>query len=283
MVNVPLTSMIGASDAIVLTKVKPVIIKKIESEKQMPAAGNATKLSTLSRQLSESAVRADHRDNSMSRNELGEFAKRVKGILIGDLYQANKAKHNREVPDTSDPELLERAKKATDFLTKKFAGDYTGENPFAGLSREQLTAIVYDEGGPYTVNERRAAWGASREIEQQWRSKTISDSWVEGATGGKTPNYFTEVLAHYRSLPLIEQAQYPEDYEAKLQAWLDDALSGDEKPEEDDFLTLVDIIAKTRKPEKKTEESDESTPAAEPKTNNLSPDASPTPAAVPRS
>ncbi|MGV8916943.1 MAG: hypothetical protein ACOH2R_03920 [Pseudomonas sp.] len=276
MINSIQTPVTGVSTGIPLTTSITAPAKQAETIKSVTSS-DIPKISTLSRQLSESVARADSRDNSMSRSELGEFAKKVKGVLIGDLYQANKAKHNQEVPDTSDPELLERAKKATDFLTRKFARDYTGENPFAGLSREQLTAIVYDEGGPYTVNERRAAWGASRELEQQWRSKTISDSWLEGATGGKTPNYFTEVLAHYRSLPLIEQAQYPENYEAKLQAWLDDALSGEEKPEEEDFLTLVDIIAKTHKPDKKAEESEDTNPASGSMKSQLKPAEAPAP------
>ncbi|MFP3449799.1 hypothetical protein SB765_33250, partial [Pseudomonas sp. SIMBA_067] len=31
-------------------------------------------------------------------------------------------------------------------------------NPFKGLVREQLSLIAHDEGGSFTINERRAAW-----------------------------------------------------------------------------------------------------------------------------
>jgi len=209
---------------------------------------------------------------------LGDYARRLKVQLIGDVYQANKAKHNREVPDTKDPELLARAREATDFLTSKFAGDNTAKNPFTGLSREQLNVIVYDDAGPYTVNERRAAWSASQKIEQEWRSKVLAAAWIESShTDGKAPVFFTEVLAHYKSLPLIEQALYPDDYEASLQANIDRA-NGAPEQEEEHFLTLVQILSRIQKPEKDTGSVD-----PEIKTNNLSPNACPTPAAAPRS
>ncbi|MGV8916944.1 MAG: hypothetical protein ACOH2R_03925 [Pseudomonas sp.] len=280
MINSIQTPVTGVSTGIPLTTSITAPAKQAETIKSVTSS-DTPKISTLSRQLSESVARADSREKSMSRSQLGDFAKRVNREILHVIDDVSKITKNQKKPDTNDPELLERDRQATDFLIKKFSGDNTGKNPFSGLSREQLTVILYDEGGPFSVNERRAAWCASEHMEQQWSGKVFADGWAERATGGKTPNYFTEVLAHYRSLPLIEQAQYPEDYEAKLQAWLDDALSSEEKPEEEDFLSLVDIIAKTHKPDKKAEESDETKPAADVTTNSLSPDACPTPADVP--
>lgn len=278
MINTTPASMVGSSMG--TTEIKPVSssIKETETTRSSDTSPDTAKISALSRQLSESAARAEKRDNNMSRSQLGDLARKLKNQFIGDIYQANKAKHNLEVPDTKDPELLQRARQATEFLTRKFAGDYTGKNPFTGLSREQLNLIVYDDAGPYTVNERRVAWGASQDFEQEWRTKVLAEAQVESAgNGGKVPAFYTEVLAHYQSLPLIEQAQYPEDYEASLQARINEANGGQEQ-EEDRFLTLVEILARVQKAEKDTDSADPDI-----KTNNLSPDASPTPAAAPRS
>lgn len=269
---------VGASVVVATTKSVSVPLQETGTPGVKTAPLESSKISTLSRQLSDSAERAEKRDNSLSRSELGDYARKLKVQLIGNVYQANKAKHNREIPDTKDPELLVRARQATDHLTSMFEGDNTVKNPFAGLSREQLNLIVYDEAGPYTVNERRAAWGASQKIEEAWRTKVVAAAWIESAhTDGKAPEFFTEVLAHYKSLPLIEQSLYPEDYEAGLQANIDKA-NGAPEQEEEHFLTLLQILARMRKPEKDTDSAD-----PEIKTSSLSPGACPTPAAVPRS
>lgn len=277
MINTISAPMTGALIETVAIKPVSSSIKGTDTTLSSDPSPDTAKISVLSRQLSESAARAEKRDNNMSRSQLGDLARKLNDQVVGDIYQANKATHNLEVPDTKDPELLERARQATEFLTLKFAGDYTGKNPFTGLSREQLNVIVYDDAGPYTVNERRAAWSASQSIEQEWRTKVLAAAQVESAgNGGKVPAFYTEVLAHYKSLPLIEQALYPNDYEASLQARVNEA--GGQQREEDRFLSLAEFLVQARMAEKQT-------PSTPPQftTNNLSPDASPTQAAVPRS
>jgi hypothetical protein len=277
MINTIPAPMTGASIETVAIKPVSSSIKGTDTTLSSDPSPDTAKIAALSRQLSESAARAEKRDNDMSRSQLGDLARKLKVQFIGDIYQANKARHNLEVPDTKDPELLERARQATEFLTRKFAGDYTGKNPFTGLSREQLNVIVYDDAGPYTVNERRAAWGASQNIEQEWRTKVLAAAQVESASNsGKVPAFYTEVLAHYKSLPLIEQAQYPNDYEASLQARINEA--GGQQQEEDRFLSLVEILARIPKAEMPTDSA-----GPDIKTSNLSPNTSPTQAAVPRS
>jgi hypothetical protein len=39
-----------------------------------------------------------------------------------------------------------------------YVADLSGPNPFAGLSREQLSAITNDESGTFTTTERYAAY-----------------------------------------------------------------------------------------------------------------------------
>lgn len=174
-------------------------------------------ISTLARQLAESASRAEARDMTLSRSELGEKAKAALSQIQGDAYFANKAKNDSEVPKTSDPELLARAKQATAYVNSAARGDHSEKNPFAGLSREQLANIMYDDSGTFTVNERRAAFYESYNQEEAWREQVCAQAMEEYNRTGKLTNFFSLVLGHFRELPAIEQAQYPENYASDLE------------------------------------------------------------------
>lgn len=171
-------------------------------------------LSSLSLQLSESSARAAARDSSLSRRELGEKASELLSKISGDSYFANKKAIDAEVPDTQDPELLARADNATQFVNGN------GKNPFAGMSSDQLSLIIYDDSGSFTTNERRAAWSESFDQESVWRQKVAASAMAEYNGTGKLTKSFTAALEHYKDLPAIEQAQYPDSYEAKLQGWI---------------------------------------------------------------
>ena len=117
------------------------------SDKQVMEANTSTSrdvsdttVSTLARQLSDAATRA------------GKQSADPLHAVTGDNYLANKARHDAERPNTDNPELLARARQATSFISG------VDGNPFKGLTRDQLSLIARDEGGPFTVNERRAAW-----------------------------------------------------------------------------------------------------------------------------
>lgn len=175
---------------------------------------DTSSLSSLSLQLSESAARAAARDSSLSRRELGEKASELLSKISGDSYFANKKAVDAEVPDTQDPELLARADNATQFVNGN------GKNPFAGMSSDQLSLIIYDDSGSFTTNERRAAWSESFDQESVWRQKVAASAMAEYNGTGKLTKSFTAALEHYKDLPAIEQAQYPDSYEAKLQGWI---------------------------------------------------------------
>jgi hypothetical protein len=175
---------------------------------------DTSSLSSLSLQLSESAAGAAARDSSLSRKELGAKASELLSKISGDGYFANKKANDAEVPDTQDPGLLARAENATQFVNG------SGKNPFAGMSSDQLSLIIYDDSGRFTTNERRAAWSESSDQEYAWRQKVVANSIGEYNATGKLTKFFTAALEHYKGLPAIEQAQYPNSYEAKLQGWI---------------------------------------------------------------
>jgi hypothetical protein len=179
--------------------------------------GSIPMISTLASQLAGSATRAEERDSTLSRSELADKAKNLLSQISGDSYQANKKTHDSEVPNTNDPVLLARAKQATEFVNRS-SNNGNEKNPFASLSREQLTNIIYDDSGTYTVNERRAAWMESSKQEEVWRVKVCAQAMDEYNSTGKLTNFFQSVLDHYKGLPAIEQAQYPNDYASDLES-----------------------------------------------------------------
>ena len=101
-------------------------------------------VSILARQLNEAAIRAEI--------PLGQQSADSLEAITDNKYFANKAQHDAEIPTTRHPELLARARQATGFLNGH------DSNPFNGLGRDQLNLIARDNGGAFTVNERRAAW-----------------------------------------------------------------------------------------------------------------------------
>ncbi|MEB0080014.1 hypothetical protein QN386_20275 [Pseudomonas sp. CCI3.2] len=173
-------------------------------------ANSSNSVSSLGRQLSDAATRAELRDSTLNLKTLGQTADSINDQLVGNAYQTNKIRNDAEVPNTDDPELLARARQATGFVNG------TGSNPFKGMSRDQLALITYDEGGEFTVNERRAAWQESTDQEQVWRRQTAQKAMDEYNSTGKMTNFFTDVLDHFKGLPAIEQAQYPESYASDL-------------------------------------------------------------------
>lgn len=171
---------------------------------------DSTRLSTFARQLNDSAARAEARDNRLDSKQLASLANDVIEKLTGSSYYGNKAVHDAEIPDTEDPELLERAKQATQFTNG------SGTNPFSGMSPDKLSLIMYDEDGTYTLNERKAAYSEKYDQEQVWK-RAISQRYVDeyNETGKSTETLFM-MLAHYNELPPIEKAQYPDNYAANL-------------------------------------------------------------------
>ncbi|SHN23550.1 hypothetical protein SAMN05216593_11631 [Pseudomonas asturiensis] len=167
-------------------------------------------LSNLARQLNDSAARANSRDALLNSKELGTLARSVIDKLTDSSYPTNKAIHDAEVPDTQDPELLERARQATRFTNGQ------ANNPFAGLSQDTLRLIIYDESGDFTLNERKAAYRENYQQQEIWNREMCQRYVDEYNETGKSTQTLFMILAHYNDLPPIEQAQYPADYVANL-------------------------------------------------------------------
>lgn len=175
-------------------------------------------LTGTGRQLAQSAIQAEQRDASMSRAELAAEATRLRDQFSGSGYNAASAA--REVPDTDDPALLARARQATAFTQSYGRGSATA-NPFKNLSDDQLTLVMYDDSGRYTTNERRAAWLEQYDRYEAWSKKVVAAAQAEYRATGQNDKFFQACIDYYEGLPLIEQAQYPADYVARRQHWIE--------------------------------------------------------------
>jgi len=195
---------------------------------KVSGSGSSTlSISTLARQLADSATRAEERDRTLSYKELAAKATSIIDQIVGDSYFRNKAQHDSEIPNTDDPELLARAKQATAFVDSSIHQRHDVKNPFAGLSNEQLSLIAYDDSGPYTINERYAAYLESYAREEAWRQKVCGvQSLAEYENTGRHTNLFKECIEHFKGLPRIEQVQYPEDYVSSTTSRMNNEVDG---------------------------------------------------------
>lgn len=204
------------------------------------------KLSGLAHQLSESAERARVRDSTLSRQQLSDLGVEIELKLINGCVPEIQAKRALEVPDTDDPERLERALQATRFVANNYQADSSVPHPFAGLSRNQLSLILYDDSGAYTANERDAAWKSVKQIDGAWTYKVMTEGQLEKSQTGGKPDFYRECLAHYRALPKIEQAMHPIDYEATTLRWIEEDIEAQRTGKKDRSIefSLVELLAR---------------------------------------
>ncbi|MFJ3055942.1 hypothetical protein [Herbaspirillum sp. NPDC087042] len=121
------------------------------------------------------------------------------------------ARADSEVPPSNDPQRLQQARQATESLYGRAA------NPFAGLSRAELSAIVYDESGAYTVNERYAAANQRTALDQQFWTPVFQ----QALESGNWQPVISAALVFYATLSPLEQTAYPANYVQLLQQYLD--------------------------------------------------------------
>ncbi|WP_147466585.1 hypothetical protein [Pseudomonas cichorii] len=222
------------------TPAMTVVVDAIENISAV--SSDTATVSPLSRQLSECAARAQVRDQSLGRQELGHLAQRLKAQFDTVPYTQSNARH--VLPDTrvTDSDLIERDRQAVEYIIRDVQRDPGARNPFAGLSYEQLTLIAYDQGDTFTLNERHAASRAAWKFEERWHMG-IGCASQQGAFIQEPQVFYAEHLAHYRGLPLIEQAQYPQGYEAKVEGWMIEAASAGSLKKSDRLLSLFEILA----------------------------------------
>lgn len=233
----------AASATVVRRYVEPIDAEHV-AKLDASVAEKEPQLSALAKQLSDAAARAAIRDSLLSRKELAELAAQIRERIGGANYESAKDFYDSQMPESDNAELLERARHATDFINGK------GSNPFKGLSRDQLSLITYDEGGSFTINERRAAsWEADAQ-HQEWAKYIVDKMDAERQLTGRSDKALLETIHYYDSLPRIEVAAYG-NYEAMIRMQM-----GAVEIEWPEFNTsLLDMVANNWKPAVEREKS----------------------------
>jgi hypothetical protein len=138
-------------------------------------------------------------------------------LALDRSYAAPRQPALQDVPDGSDPDRIDLAKRAVAYNASiRSSPPGQAPNPFAGVDREQLTSIIYDDSGTYTVSERYAAWG-----EQQRQDYiSLSNLFARTTNGGDNRLVYKGLLDHFDALSPIERSIYPGDYRDKLVQFL---------------------------------------------------------------
>ncbi|KAF1042016.1 MAG: hypothetical protein GAK35_02945 [Herbaspirillum frisingense] len=120
------------------------------------------------------------------------------------------ARADSELPPSDDPNRLRQARQATESLYGR------APNPFDGLSRAELSAIIYDESGAYTVNERYAAANQRTALDERFWTPVFQ----RALNSGDWRPVIEAALNFYASLSPLEQTAYPDNYLQLLRQYL---------------------------------------------------------------
>jgi hypothetical protein len=189
------------------------------SETGATGSGDVSSVSTLARQLSEAAERAAARDAGKTREQLAALEKSLTNEFLGSdcrLFTGYRADPEAETPKSDDPELLARAKQATDCISGK-----RGKNPFEGLSRKQLSLIMYDHGDAFTINERRAAFLEHSRQYQIWDLTVCAQAQIEQRQTNTFTRFYKACIAEYMEASPIEQATYHPEYVSRMEYYIE--------------------------------------------------------------
>lgn len=177
-----------------------------------PAAANDVSISTLASRSAAAAAGSSY--DGLPHDALAVRVRANTEKILYVLDDAHLKAAAAEIPQPPDADAQRSADAATEFVNSRRAS----ANPFAGLSREQLATIANDESGTFTINERRAAWDQAYKEEEAWREQVVAKAMQEYHQTGKLTNFFKDVLAHFETLPALEQSQYPANYASDLTA-----------------------------------------------------------------
>lgn len=186
--------------------------KNIEkSQTESTAGGTSSNRSdvTVSRQAYSQAKFDSY--ETMDRNAL----KKTGRALLNQLDIAGTKKANEEVPDSDDPQRLARAKQATEFCQRR---SDIQKNPFLNLPREELTKIIYDDTGTYTINERSAALSEQGRQDYNYWNPIIEDAFMSR----DYRKHYRAAIEFYDKLSPIEQSFAPGGYRENLVGWLEE-------------------------------------------------------------
>jgi hypothetical protein len=166
---------------------------------------------------------ATARQATMTKGELNQlYANTWSDVYNFSLMLASK-NYNKDdyLPKTNEPARLELGQRSLEYaisLHQSPQGDTP--NPFTGMARNNLSAVVYDDSGTYTMAERYAASVELRRQDEAYFSKLITKI----TNGGNNREFFKGIWDYFDDLPPVEKSPYPDSYRASIDSLYQEQL-----------------------------------------------------------
>lgn len=160
---------------------------------------------------------SSERQVSMSESDLkGMYAKGQKDIYnFGQRIAGGNYNKEDMLPKTDDPERLALGQKSLDYsIGLSQVPPKNLPNPFEGMARNGLSAIVYDDTGTYTDAERYAAYGELSKQDEAYFSKL----YAKITNGGDNSEVFKGIMDYFDDLPAVERSAYPDGFRNSIES-----------------------------------------------------------------
>lgn len=137
---------------------------------------------------------------------------------FGILVSSRNYKEEDLLPETDDPARLAIAQQSIDFAVGlSYLPPKNLPNPFAGMPRNDLSAMVYDDTNTYSEAERYAAYVELSKQDYEYFSQLSART----ANNDDNRELFKGILEYFDELPPVEKAAYPEGHRETMQNLLD--------------------------------------------------------------
>jgi hypothetical protein len=163
------------------------------------------------------------RQASMSKSELNSLYNKGQSDIYNFSQFISKGNYNKDdlLPKTDDPSRLDLGQKALDYaIARHQSPPGKAANPFAGMARNDLSVVVYDDSGTYTDAERFAAYAELSRQDEAYFSKLF----VRITNGGDNRFLFKSILDYFDELPPVEKSAYPDGYRDSIDSLYQEQL-----------------------------------------------------------
>ena len=195
---------------------------KSEAKSSSSSAAGSVFISSSAQALYAQSNAAE-RQVSMSKGELNRLYNKGQSDIYNFSQFISKGNYNRDdlLPKTDDPSRLELGEKSLDYaIARHQSPPGKVSNPFAGMARNDLSAVVYDDSGTYTDAERYSAYAELSRQDEEYFSKLFTKI----TNGGDNREVFKGILDYFDDLPPVEQSAYPDGFRDNIDSLYQEQL-----------------------------------------------------------
>lgn len=195
---------------------------KSEAESSSSSAVGTVSISSSAQALYVQSNAAE-RQASMSKSELNKLYSKGQSDIYNFSQSISKGGYSQAdlLPKTDDPARLELGQKSLEYaIARHQSPPGNVSNPFAGMERNDLSAIVYDDSGTYSDAERYSAYAELSRQDEAYFSKLFSKI----KNGGDNREVFKGILDYFDDLSLVEQSAYPDGFRDNIKSLYQEQL-----------------------------------------------------------